>query len=546
MQSKDPDYQNIKLHLGSQFQLFQEGLNSLKRMRIIGRIWERDHTVWKPDSTGISDRLGWLTGPEYSNNQLNRFEEFSEQIRREGFRHILLIGMGGSSLGAEVLNRTIIHKPGFPKFILLDSTVPDAVNEVLYSINLEHTLFIISSKSGGSIETNTLYLFFRGLLQQFFGKQSVGKNFIAITDPDSSLHEIAKEHQFRQIFLNPPDIGGRFSVLSAFGLLPATLTGIDIEKLVQRARTMQRICGQNVPVENNPAAILGSVIGSLALRGRDKLTLITSPSIKSFGSWVEQILAESTGKDGKGIIPVHDEPLTNPNHYGEDRLFVYLRLSGDQNKDLDTVVNEIVTYGHPTIQLDLDDEYDISGEFFLWQFATAVIGRFLGIQPFDQPNVQQSKDVTDGILQNYKSSGALLHSNESGNPKDLLDSPPQGTYLSIMAYIHQNRENEEAIQQIRRTMLEQYQIPTTFGYGPRFLHSTGQLHKGGPSSGRFLQIVSDYGSDLKIPERSYTFGILTAAQAEADYNALYSLGRPITRVRLGNNPLEGLQNLLAS
>lgn len=545
MESEGQIVNPVQLFLGTDSNIFQDGLDNVKRLGIIERIWKKDHTVWASSPKGVSDRLGWLIGPEYSSTQLAKFLEFGEQIKSEGFRHLVLIGMGGSTLGAEVLNRVSDHKSGFPELILLDSTIPDSIQAVIDSINLEQTLFIISSKTGRTIETNSLYMFFRSLLQNSLKQEPIGERFIAITDKDSPLHKIALEHHFRKIILNPPDIGGRFSVLSAFGLLPATLTGIDTELLIQRAKVMQRSCLQEVPIEKNPAALLGSAIGSLGVQGRNKLTLVTSPCLRSFGIWVEQMLAESTGKDGRGIIPINDEPLSSPSNYGKDRLFLYLRLSGDENEDLDNFIKEIQISGHPCIQLNLNDKYDLSGEFYLWQFATVVAGSFLGIQPFDQPNVQQAKDGTEKILLEYERTGSFKPFPDSKIPGYLLTGPHSDTYLTIMAFIPQNHENDHAFHQIRRDILEQYQITTTFGYGPRFLHSTGQLHKGGPNNGRFLQVVTDYENDFPIPEKPYTFGRLVSAQAEADLVALKTLGRSVVRVHVRNNILSELQNFLS-
>ena len=544
MEPKASDNDLIQLNLGTHFKFFQDGLEDVKRMGIIQRIWQKDYTVWSPSPKGVLDRLGWLIGPEYAETQLSKFLEFGEQIKREGFSHLVLIGMGGGTLGAEVINRIFDHKSGFPELILLDSTVPKSILTVVNSINLNRTLFIISSKTGGSIETNSLYMFFRSSLQDSINQELVGERFIAITDKDSPLHKIALEHHFRKIILNPEDIGGRFSVLSAFGLLPATLTGINTELLIHRAKEMRRSCLKEVPIEKNPAALLGSAIGSLGVRGRDKLTLIASPSLKGFGIWVEQMLAESTGKDGRGIIPINDEPLSSPSNYGNDRLFVYIRLSGDENEDLDNFVKEIQGFGHPSIQINLKDKYDLSGEFYLWQFATAVASSFLGIQPFDQPNVQQAKDGTNKILLEYELTGSFKATTDSQNPTGLLTDPSSNAYLTIMAYIPQNHENDQSFHQIRRNILERYQITTTFGYGPRFLHSTGQLHKGGPNNGRFIQVIADYENDVLIPEKSYTFGMLVSAQAEADLVALKALGRSVVRIHLGNNTLSELQSFL--
>jgi len=364
------------------------------------------------------------------------------------------------------------------------------------------------------------------------GKERAGQSFVAITDLGTSLARLAEEAKFRRVFLNSPDVGGRFSVLSYFGLVPAALMGIDIMTLLERADCGREGCASRVPPHENPGAWLGATMGTLALRGRDKLTLVTSPSIDSFGLWLEQLIAESTGKDGKGVIPVAGEPLMDSTHYGDDRLFVYLRLADDDNSAIDAAMERIKSSGHPVVNLELRDRYDLGAEFFRWEFATAVAGAILGIQPFDQPNVEAAKDLTRRVLQEYQTSGRLSPVVVAHSPKDLLAEVRQGNYLAVMAYIRQTPEVEEALADFRRKVMERHRIATTLGYGPRLLHSTGQLHKGGPGTGLFLQVTTSHKKDLPIPGEPYTFGVLADAQASGDLQALQSLGRRVIRIHL--------------
>ncbi|MFC1915338.1 glucose-6-phosphate isomerase [Chloroflexota bacterium] len=508
-------------------------LTEIQKRDVVARIWRNDYTVWKPDPEEIVNRLGWLTVTEMMSEQVSALTSFAEEIRGAGFCRIVLLGMGGASLGAEVLHQTFGSAAGYPELIVLDSTVPACVQAVTEAIDPAHTLFLVSSKSGSTIETISLYKYFRHLLEQTIEAESAGQNFVAITDSGTPLDKLAQETKFRRVFLNPADVGGRYSVLSYFGLVPAALVGINIKRLLERVDNMRGRCVSGVPTKKNPGAWFGATIGALARQGRDKLTLVTSPSIGSFGLWLEQLIAENTGKEGKGIIPVVGEPLADSAQYGEDRLFVCLRLKGDNNSAIDIAMEHIKSAGQPVASLELRDRYDLGAEFFRWEFASAVVGVILGINPFNQPNVQMAKDTTEGVLQEYQCSGRLPTVESASSLNSLLAEARPENYLAIMAYIRQTTEVDEALTDLRRKVMEKYHIVTTAGYGPRLLHSTGQLHKGGPNSGLFLQITAEHQKDLPIPGKPYTFGVLADAQALGDLRTLQSLGRRITRVHLG-------------
>jgi len=530
--------------LGDYLAGVESALSGLKSRRVISRIWSGDHTVWKPDPTEISNRLGWLTVTDAMREQTPAMQALAQEVRDAGIRHVVLLGMGGSSLGPEVLRQTFGSAPGYPELIVLDSTVPGWVQSVTDAIDPAHTLFLVSSKSGSTTEPNMFYAYFRGLVEKAAGKDGAGQHFIAVTDAGTSLEKLAIDQGFRRVFANPPEIGGRYSVLSYFGLVPATLIGLDLSKLIDRADRMREETFSNVTVQENPGAWLGAVMGVLAQQGRDKLTLVTSPSIGSFGLWVEQLIAESTGKEGLGIIPVAGEPLTSPNHYGGDRLFVYLRLDGDNNDESDRAVQAIQESGQPLVRLNLMDKYDVGAEFFRWEMATAVAGSILGINPFDQPNVQAAKDMTDSVLGQFERSGELPPMEASSSLGDLLSQAGPGDYLVIMAYIRQTPQVDQALDDLRRKVTARHGIATTMGYGPRFLHSTGQLHKGGPGSGLFLQLTGEHAHDLTIPGAPYTFGVLADGQAVGDLRALLASLRRAVRVDLGTNPEAAIRGMV--
>lgn len=532
------------ISLGNHLPAIESALSDLEKQGIVSRIWSNDHTVWKPDPTEISDRLGWLTVTDFMGQHLDGLKSFAEEVRGEGYQHVVLLGMGGSSLGPEVLRQAFGKSEGYPELIVLDSTVPAWVQSIADAIDPAKTIFVVSSKSGTTIEPNTFYKYFRGLVNKAVGEDKAGKNFVAVTDPGSSLERLASEHGFRKAFPNPPDIGGRYSVQSYFGLVPAALSGVDVPELLSRFDTMRESCGSVIPIEENPGALLGVIMGTMASRGRDKLTLITSPAKSSFGLWVEQLIAESTGKEGKGIVPIAGEPVVAPANYGDDRVFVYLRVEGDDNTVTDMQISRLEASDQPVVKLGLADKYDIGAEFFRWQFATAVAGAVIGIQPFDQPNVQQAKDITNDVLADFQASGNAPSTESVGTLPELLSQAKAGDYLAIMAYVRETPEMNRAIFRLRTQVMGKYKIATTLGYGPRFLHSTGQLHKGGPDSGLFLQITASHQQDIPVPGEPYSFGVLADAQAKGDFGALQTQGRRAARINIGSEGADAVAKMI--
>ena len=526
----------MSAHLGPHAELVSNTLRQLDAERVVERIWDRDHTVWKPDPDGIVDRLGWLDLPSTMRDEASAIEAFADEVTLAGFRHVVLFGMGGSSLAAEVLRQTCAPNDHSLQLIVLDSTIPEAVLETADAIDPGRTLFIVSSKSGTTIEPNVLYRYFRDLAEREVGTEHAGDNFVAITDSGTPLERMARNDGFRQVFSPPPYVGGRYSALSHFGLLPAALAGADIHLLLNRAESMAARCITDCPAEQNQGAFLGAAMGALAGEGRDKLTLVTSPSVTAFGMWVDQLIAESTGKDGRGIIPVVNEPLMPPDCYGDDRVFVFLRMDDDHNAESDEAVAGLRDDGHPVIGIHIRDTHDLGGEFFRWEFATAVAASILGVQPFDQPNVQASKEQTVEVLREIETSGMVPDTGPSGSIDDLLLKAQPGDYLAIMAYVRPTPRADRALTDLRRAILERHKIATTLGYGPRLLHSTGQLHKHGPNKGLFLQITSDDHADVAIPGKGYSFGALAKAQAVGDFRTLQRLGRRVVRVAAGAIP----------
>ena len=510
--------------------------------QVIQRIWQRDHTLWRPDSREIANRLGWLDIAGAMQGEVPGLALFADEIRREGYRHVVLLGMGGSSLGPEALGKTFTPIPDYPELIVLDSTVPAQVRAVTATIDPARTLFLVSSKSGGTLETLSLYRYFRGVAEEVLPEAKVGRSFVAITDSGTPLEVLGEQAGFRRVFLNDPDIGGRYSVLSYFGLVPAALAGIDVAGLLGRALSMRKRC-QAADIGSNPGAQLGAFISAMALAGRDKLTLIEPPSIRGLGLWVEQLIAESLGKDGKGIIPIAGEPLLAPDAYAADRLFVYSRAAADADPGVDAAVDRLDAAGHPVERLELRDSYDLGAEFFRWEFAAAVAGAVLDVHPFDQPDVQSSKDITDRLLADFIRDARLPETLADGTLPGLLAQSKPGDYLAIMPYIPITQEADDVLGQLRQRVMRRHRIATTVGYGPRFLHSTGQLHKGGSPSGLFLQLTMSH-DVLPIPGRPYGFATLAAAQAIGDLRALSELGRRTARIDLGGEPVDGLRRLL--
>ena len=508
------------------------------------RLWAKDSTLWSADPAKrqeIHDRLGWL---DVADKMLEKSDEFTA-LGKDGrdYSDVVLLGMGGSSLCPDVLRNTFGAVKSHPKLHVLDTTDPATILGVRSKIKIQSSLFIVASKSGETTETLSHFAYF------WEQAKRKGRQFAAITDPGSGLEKLAKEHEFRWIFPNPPDIGGRYSALSYFGLVSGALMGVNVREMLERAIEMEHSCADSVPVESNPGVWLGGVMGRLALQGRNKVTLITSPKVATFGYWVEQLIAESTGKEGKGIVPIEGEPLGKPAVYGDDRLFVYIRLEADPPH---RGVQALEKAGHPVVTLTLREKLDLGGEFFRWEVATAIAGAILGIDAFDQPNVQESKDNTKKVLATFKSRGKLPAAESVAAPKakpalaSLLKRAKKGAYFAIMAYTARTPGSEAAVAAIRTAVRDSKKVATTAGYGPRFLHSTGQLHKGGPKTGLFLQVVQDDTKDVAIPGQPYSFSVLKQAQAIGDLQSLTSRRLPVVRVTLGRDPAAGWRALVTA
>jgi transaldolase/glucose-6-phosphate isomerase len=555
--------------LGSYTEAVKEAIARAEKEQWIRRIWRKDASLWKDDEAHqniIRNGLGWVTVVDQMVVQAGELSAFSDRVRNDGFTHVLLLGMGGSSLGPEAFRRIFGKVEGFPELHVLDSTDPLTVKSFEESVDLPHTLFIVSSKSGTTTEPLMFYKYFFNRMREIKGDRA-GENFIAITDPGTLMEAMAKGDGFRRIFLNPPDIGGRYSVLSYFGMVPAALQGFDFKCLLDRADTITHACAHFVPTADNPAARLGAVLGTLAVAGRDKLTLSTSSEIASRGLWIEQLLAESTGKEGKGIIPIAGERLGAPGVYGNDRLFVHIGV-GEPDAETESKLGALEAAGHPVVRRTLRDAFDLGEEFYLWEMATAIAGKIIGINSFDQPNVQESKDNTKRLLEEYKKNNALPAQElgtegqglkvfcEAETRAELGELPLDqfitahlkragaGDYIALLDYIQETPEHDELIQTIRIHLRDALRVATTTGYGPRFLHSTGQLHKGGPASGVFVQVTADNAIDVPLPNEPFTFGILKEAQALGDFQSLASRHRRAIRVHLGKDVTAGLRTLL--
>ncbi len=522
----------------------QQCLSELSTIRFQERIWEHDTGLWRGDDAEMAQRLGWLHLGQTMAAQLGQLDRLRDELTQEGYTEAVLLGMGGSSLGAEVVS-SVLGKTDALRQHVLDSIVPEAVTRVRESVALERTVFIVSSKSGSTLEPNLLYEYFRNQVASQTGNEHVGQHFIAVTDPGSSLEALATTGGFRRVFLNPPDIGGRYAVLSFFGLVPGALAGADIQRLHDSGAGMAQACRTAHAERDNPATVLGTYMGGCARSGRDKLTIITSPTLRSFGWWAEQLIAESTGKQGTGILPVVDEPTLPIDSYSSDRAFVYMRLASDTTAGLDALIDAITAADHPCLTIDLADATDIGAEFFRWEYATACAGALLHIDPFNQPDVQRAKDAGKGVLEHYVAHGALPEPEPGATPSSLIAHMPAGSYIAVMAYVTRRNEIDDVVEAFRQRVGERFKVATTFGYGPRFLHSTGQLHKGGPPTGRFLQIVAAHSSDIPLPEQPYTFGVAADAQAQGDLEALKSLGRPVARISLDSDDVDLMARALS-
>ena len=514
-------------------------LAEIDGIRLNERVWAHDATLWQGDPEAIGERLGWLHVGDTMQQHEGHLLQFAEEVQQEGFTDTVLLGMGGSSLGAHVLGQIAGTGANHPRLHVLDSTVPSAVHALAVEVALDRTLFIVSSKSGGTLEPNLLYDFFRSMAERELGAKDSGRHFIAITDPGTPLAELAGQGGFRRLFLNPPDIGGRFSVLSLFGLVPGAIAGIDAGRMLKRARGMALACASTSSAAGNPGAWLGAYLIGCVRTGRDKLTFISSPRLGSFGLWAEQLLAESTGKNGKGIVPVVDEPFAPPECYANDRAFVYIRLKGDSNQESDRHARLLVEAGLPCVTFTLEDGDSLGAEFFRWEYATAVAGALLGINPFDQPDVQSAKEATDRVLAEYVSAGTLPTIGPRAGAVERLRDLRAPAYLALLAYFHETAGINSVFSEFRRHAVVARRTATTLGYGPRYLHSTGQLHKGGPDSGLFVMLTARQPEEDPIPGRPYGFGVVSQAQAIGDCRALSQQGRTVIHAELScEDPLE--------
>ncbi len=538
----------LQVSLGAYQQAVDATLEEMAAERVMQRIWSHDHTVWKTEPTEIDNRLGWLTVAETSKKNIGRLTGLADELRGSGYRQAVLLGMGGSSLAPEVFSKTFGPAEGYLKLSVIDSTDPDLILSYAEELDLNKTLFIVSTKSGGTVETLSFFKYFYNRTAETVGADKVGEHFVAITDPGSKLADLAARYSFRRTFLNDPNIGGRYSALSYFGLLPAALLGIDLELLLERALAAAG--------EGTDGARLGAILGRLAIEKRegfrrDKVTIFTSPRLASFGDWVEQLIAESTGKEGKGIVPVIGEPLGVPEVYGRDRLFVYLRLQGEG--DLDAGVEVLEKAGHPVIRVDLRDLHDLGAQFFLWEMATAVAGHLLRINPFDQPDVESAKVRAREMMSAYTETGKLPE--DRAEPPEVLEKflsqAGPGDYVALQAYVRPTDTTSAVLQELRTRIRDRYRVATTVGYGPRFLHSTGQLHKGDGGGGLFLQFTSAEQRDVEIPdtageqESAVTFAALKMAQALGDKRALEDNQRRVIRIHLGRDVDAGIRGLMS-
>jgi transaldolase/glucose-6-phosphate isomerase len=534
------------------------------------RLWGRDASLWT--GSDESNWLGWLDIVEEQTTQQDQLLKVAREVQSRGFEHVLLLGMGGSSLCPEVLRMTFGRIPHFPTLHVLDSTDPAQVKAFEHQIDISKTLFIVSSKSGSTLEPNIFKQYFFERTKQTVGAAKAGSFFLAITDPESQMQKVAEGDHFLHVFFGRPSIGGRYSALSNFGMVPAAVMGLDTKKFLARAAEMVRACGPDVALEENPGAVLGIILGAAANAGRDKVTIVTSPGISDLGAWLEQLLAESTGKVGKGIIPVDRETLGGPEVYGNDRVFAYVRLETGADPNQEAKVATLERAGHPVVRITMPDIYDLGAEFFRWEIATAVAGSIIGINAFNQPDVEASKLETRKLTSEYEKTGSLpaekpvledsavkLFTDEknaaelgkavgpdkslAGYLKAHLSRIRAGDYFAVLGYIQMNAEHKHSLQQLRHAVRDQKHVATCLGFGPRFLHSTGQAYKGGPNSGVFLQITCDDSVELPVPGQKYTFGVVKAAQARGDFQVLAERGRRALRVHLGKDLKAGLATL---
>lgn len=554
----------------------EKGLQHLDQKSVTKRIWDHDHTVWDPDPAEISNRLGWLNIPKVMKESIRRLSALRDSLINDGIDRVFVLGMGGSSLAPDVFQRVFETDESYPVLEVLDTTHPDAIDAARTRTNLPKTAFIVATKSGTTVETLSLFRYFYNQVQEVVGEGDTGDHFIAITDPGSQLVDLAEKLGFRDTFINDPNIGGRYSALSFFGLVPASIIGMDLESMLANALEMRRRLAPNVKAVENPGAILGTILGTMANQGRNKLTFLASAKVEPVGDWIEQLIAESTGKQGKGILPVVGEPCGDPDVYAADRIFVHLRWQGDQA--LAPLLEALNSAGHPSVTFDIEDVSSLGGLFYQWEFATAIAGYWLDINPFDQPNVESAKNRAKEMVAAFREKGELpteqaaveidhaalytsvpgisdqrgsfsTNSIESALIK-FLDAGVDGGYLSIQAYLSSNEELTESLRSFQGKVRDVVGIATTIGYGPRFLHSTGQLHKGDGGSGLFLQLTDEKSTPLEVPDTagspgsSISFDTLIDAQAMGDRRALVDAERKVMRIHFKEHPTQLLESLL--
>jgi glucose-6-phosphate isomerase len=542
-------------------------ISDWKQNNKVERLWQKDASLWT--AADEASWLGWLGIVDEQIAHIEALKSFAADVKKSKSKHALLLGMGGSSLCPEVLRMTYGKIAGYPELHVLDSTDPAQIKAVEKKVDLGKTLCIVSSKSGSTLEPNIFKQYFFARVESKVGEKEVGNRFVAITDPGSKMQQVAESNRFRKIFAGVPSIGGRYSALSNFGMVPAAAMGLDLNKFLKSTSEMTKACGPAAAADVNPGVVLGAILGAAANQGRDKITFITSPGISDLGAWLEQLIAESTGKVGKGIIPVDRERLGKPAVYGNDRVFAYLRLASKPNKAQDAAVAALEKAGHPVVRISLPNTYTLGQEFFRWEIATAVAGSLIGINTFNQPDVEASKVETRKLTSEYEATGHLppetpffdgagvkLYADQrnaseltvGGKLADVLKAHLSrlraGDYFAVLGYIQMDAANEKALQEIRHKVRDNKKVATCLGFGPRFLHSTGQAYKGGPNSGVFLQITSDDAKDLPVPSQTYTFGVVKAAQARGDFAVLAERGRRALRVHLGKNVKAGLATLL--
>jgi glucose-6-phosphate isomerase len=559
------DNSHINYFLGANEGTVLQALAALKKDRIVERIWAKDYTVWKQTPDSIVNRLGWLDAPAETLKKLPYVHSVLDPIIKEGYKNAVLLGVGGSSLGAEVFNKILGNRQGYPRLYILDTTDPVTISRITNKLQLEKTIFLVSSKTGTTLETVSLFHYFYNLALEKLGRET-NEHFIFITDPDSPLEALARRLSLKHAFLNNPAIGGRYSALSFPGIVPAALIGIDVERLLQKAdaATKKETVAFFNGELNDSGIVLGVVLGTLARIGRNKVTFIFPPQWESLGSWLEQLIAESTGKEGKGILPVLERELREPDSYGTDRLFVIFH---NTTNNISSKLSHLTTAGHPVITLKVDDDYDVGAQMFCWEMATAVASHILGVNPFNQPNVDATKNLTGRMLDLYREKKGLPReepsfcsdwciayqcpgsSTPAGAFAGFLAGATANAYVCLQSYLSPTKEIEELLNQLCSAISSKYKLAVTISYGPRYLHSTGQLHKGDTGHGLFIQLTADDREDVKIPNRlssaesALSFGLVKVAQAMGDRQALLDLGRKVIRFHLQENIVAGLKTL---